>query len=121
MIVDETGEVQQSIEDILRNNCFKIPRTHMLRSSVSVDMKVYALQLKQKSTADVFTEFCKLFLGGLLLKRKQRRGRAGSDACGFRFSLFPRKLFLSYETIFFLHKFLHSEAFQFRLYYPSII
>ena len=25
-IVDETGEVQQSIEDIPRNNCFKIPR-----------------------------------------------------------------------------------------------
>ena len=77
MIVDETGEVQQSIEDILRNNCFKIPRTHMLRSSVSVDMKVYALQLKQKSTADVFTEFCKLFFAGAASKKKTEEGKGG--------------------------------------------
>ena len=42
MIVDETGEVQQSIKDILRNNCFKIPRIKMLQNSVSVDIKVYA-------------------------------------------------------------------------------
>ena len=27
MIVEETREVKESMEDITRNNCFKIPRT----------------------------------------------------------------------------------------------
>ena len=54
MIVDETRQVEQSIEDIPRNNCFKIPRATMLRYSSSVNTKIYALHLKQKSNAGVF-------------------------------------------------------------------
>ena len=44
----------------------------------------------------------------LILKRKQN---TRSHPYGFRFSLFPGKLFVSHETIFFLHKFSHSRAF----------
>ena len=48
MIIDETVEVQQSIEDIPRNNCFKIPRTTCYETGFL--MKVYALQLPVSST-----------------------------------------------------------------------
>ena len=41
----------KSIKDIPRNNYFKIPKTNMPHNPTSVDIKVYALQLKQKSTA----------------------------------------------------------------------
>ena len=52
---------------------------NMLRNSVSVDTKVYVLQIMQKSTSDVFHKILGSFrtasfdnnLGGLLLKRKQ--------------------------------------------------
>ena len=40
-------EVQQSIENIPRNNS-KNSKDNMLRNSISVDMRVYAPQLKQK-------------------------------------------------------------------------
>ena len=56
-------------------------------------------------------------LWGMYMKLKQRRKRARSDPCGFRFSLLPGQLFTSHETIF-LHEFSHSGAFHFTLCYP---
>ena len=56
MIVDEIGEVQQSIKyipssekELLQNS-----KHNILLSSISLDMKVYAMQLEQKSTAEIF-------------------------------------------------------------------
>ena len=37
MIVDETGEVQHSIEDFPKNNCFQNSKDSMLRNSIFVD------------------------------------------------------------------------------------
>ena len=102
-------------------------KDNMLHNSTSADMKVYALQPKQKSTADVSNRILQNFrtttfqnkFVGLLLKRKLRGRRARIDPCGFRFSLFPGQL-LSHKTIFFLHKFSHSRPFQFGLCYPFL-
>ena len=46
MIVDKTGEVQRYSEKYLLQSS----KDNMLRNSISVDMKVYDVQLKQKST-----------------------------------------------------------------------
>ena len=54
--------------------------------------------------------------GWLFLRRKQKRRRACSDPCGFRFPPFPGEFF--HEPIFFFHKSSHSRAFQFGLCYP---
>ena len=90
----------------------------MLLNSVSVDMKVYALQLKQKSTADIFlgilrnarTATFENNLGRLPLKRKQWKRRKSSDPMVSSFRCFQ-------ENVHFLRKFLHSGAFQFGLCY----
>ena len=97
----------------------------MLRSSVSADMKVYALQLKQKSTAGVFHEFCEIleqllskiiFWGWLLLKRKQRRRRTQTDPCGFTFSHFPGQLCIrSWNNKLFSHFVYSTTVFLFFL------
>ena len=92
----------------------------MLRYSSSVNTKIYALHLKQKSNAGVFHGILRNFRTAtfqndferLLLKRKQGRRRSRSDRSSFRFSLFPEQLFISHEIIFFLSKFSHSETFQ---------
>ena len=63
----------------------------MLHNSVSVDIKIYALQLKQKFTAGVLDEILRNFrgatfdsnFGGLLLKREKRRRRACNDRSSF--------------------------------------
>ena len=118
--------LQQSIEDILKQ-LLHSSKDNMLHNSTSADMKVYALQPKQKSTADVSNRILQNFrtttfqnkFVGLLLKRKLRGRRARIDPCGFRFSLFPGQL-LSHKTIFFLHKFSHSRPFQFGLCYPFL-
>ena len=93
----------------------------MLRNSIFIDMKVYVLELKQKTTARIFHNFfCKIleqllsriifFFGvggaGTASEKKTRGRRAHSDPC-FRFSLFPWQLFRSHETVFFFHKLLH--------------
>ena len=75
---------------------------NMLHSSNSVDMKVYVLQLKQKSTAGVSNGILRSFrtatlennFGGLLLKGNQRRRRTRSDPRRFMFSLFLGQLFI---------------------------
>ena len=118
--------LQQSIEDILKQ-LLHSSKDNMLHNSTSADMKVYALQPKQKSTADVSNRILQNFrtttfqnkFVGLLLKRKLRGRRACIDPCGFRFSLFPGQL-LSHKTIFFLHKCSHSRPFQFGLCYPFL-
>ena len=77
----------------------KFQEQHILYDVISVDVKLYAVQLKQKSTAGVSNKVCeileqllwRIIFWGLLLKRKQRRRRTRSDPCGFRFSLFPRR------------------------------
>ena len=46
MIVDKIGEVQRYSEKYLLQSS----KDNMLRNSISVDMKVYDVQLKQKST-----------------------------------------------------------------------
>ena len=46
MIVDKTGEVQRYSEKYLLQSS----KDNMLRNSISVDMKVYDVQLKQKSS-----------------------------------------------------------------------
>ena len=60
MIVGETGNLQQSIEDIPRNNCIKIPRTTCCASGV------FHRILQSFRTNTFENNF-----GGLLLKRKQ--------------------------------------------------
>ena len=76
----------------------------MLHNSISVDMKVYALQLKQKYPLWVFPmKFCKIleqlatfknfFLGAAASEKKTKR-RMHSESCGFRFSLFPGPSFI---------------------------
>ena len=82
----------------------------MLHNSVSVDTNVYTLQPKQKSIAGVFQGFLQNFrtaslensFQGMLLKRKQCRGRARNDPCGFRFSFSPGQLFISHKTSYFI-------------------
>ena len=68
----------------------------MLRNS---DMMVYALQLKQKSTAGVFlrdfrTATSENNFGGLLLKRKQRERKMRNDPCGLKLLLSPGHTFI---------------------------
>ena len=58
----------------------------MPRNSISVGMTVYALQLKQKSTAADFDGTSRKFRSAFL-KRKQKRRSTCSDPCGSRFSL----------------------------------
>ena len=76
----------------------------MLRNSLSVDMKVYALQLKQKSILGNFRkatfEIFFFFEGGgwLLLKRKQGRRRTCSEPGGFRFHFYQDSYLVSHET-----------------------
>ena len=82
----------------------------MLHNSVSVDTNVYTLQPKQKSIAGVFQGFLQNFRAaslensfqGMLLKRKQCRGWARNDPCGFRFSFSPGQLFISHKTSYFI-------------------
>ena len=82
----------------------------MLHNSISVDTNVYTQQLKQKSIAGVFQGFLQNFrtaslennFQGMLLKRKQCRGRACNDLCGFRFSFSPGQLFISHKTSYFI-------------------
>ena len=85
----------------------------MLRNSISADMKVLVLQLKQKSTVGVSYGILQQLLSRAL-------SRAPSGPFDFKFSLFPGQLFISHETIVFLHKFLHSRVFQFGLSYPFL-
>ena len=61
--------------------------------SISVGMKVYALQLKQKSTAAGFDGILRKFRSAFL-KRKQKRRSTHSDPCCSRFLLFPGHLFI---------------------------
>ena len=71
----------------------------MLYKSIFMDMNVYALQLKQKSTASVSNQNLKNFRTAtfknnfkwLFLKGIQMRH---SDPCDFKFSFFPRQLFI---------------------------
>ena len=65
----------------------------MLHTPISVGMRVYALQLKQKSTAAGFDGILRKFRSAFL-KRKQKRRSTRSDPCGSRFSLFPGHLFI---------------------------
>ena len=90
----------------------------MLCNSISVYVKVYPVQLKYKSTVGVLHVILRNFrtatfdnnFGELLLKRKQSRRRAFviSD-----FHFFLGSYLLSHKTVFFLHKFSLSGAFQF--------
>ena len=74
----------------------------ILHNSIAVDMKAYALQLKQKFFTgisngilrNIKTAIFENNFWGLRLKRKQRRKRTHSDPCGFKFSLFPWQLFI---------------------------
>ena len=77
----------------------------MLHNSISVDMKVYTLQLKQNYPLWVFPmKFCKIleqlatfenvFLGAAASEKKTKRRRMHSESCGFRFSLFPGPSFI---------------------------
>ena len=74
----------------------------MLQNSISVGMKVYTLQLKQKSTVYVFHGILRNFrtatfendFEGLLLKEKQRSRSTQSDPCSFRFPLFTGQLII---------------------------
>ena len=53
----------------------------MLHNSISVDMKVYALQLKQKSTADFPMEFPKILeqlLSTIIFFGRRGGGREGA-------------------------------------------
>ena len=43
-----------------------------------------------------------------------------SESCGFMFSVFLGQLFISHETIFFLHKLSHGGAFEFGLCFPFL-
>ena len=65
----------------------------MPHNPISVGMKVYALQLKQKSTAAGFDGILRKFRSAFL-KRKQKRRSKSSDPCDSRFSLFPGHLFV---------------------------
>ena len=49
MIVDEIGEVHQSIEDISRT-ASKFQRKHVVQFNFCKYIKVFALELKQQST-----------------------------------------------------------------------
>ena len=60
---------------------------------ISVGMKFYALQLKQKSTAAGSDGILRKFRSAFL-KRKQKRRGMRSDPCGSRFSLFLGQLFI---------------------------
>ena len=96
-IIDETGEVQQSIEDIPRNNYFKITSAtccviHIYL--VTVDMKVYALQLNQNSTADVFHAILpnfRIILEGCFLQ-ENRGGERFAVTLWFYVVTFSRKV-----------------------------
>ena len=59
MIVDKTGEVQRYSEKYLLQSS----KDNMLRNSISVDMKVYDVQLKQKSSNFWRTDPCILKFG----------------------------------------------------------
>ena len=85
---------------------------------ISVGMKVYALQLKQKSTAAGFNGILRKTRSASLKGKQKRRGTR-SDPCGSRFSLFPWQL-LSLETIVLLGKVSHSVAFHFGLCYTFL-
>ena len=65
----------------------------MPHNPVSVGMRVYTLELKQKSTAAGFDGILRKFRSAFL-KRKQKRKSMLSDPCGSRFSLFPGHLFI---------------------------
>ena len=65
----------------------------MPHNPISVGMKVYALQLKQKSAAAGFDRILKKFRSAFL-KWKQKRRSTRSDPCGSKFSLFPGHLFI---------------------------
>ena len=105
-----TASNRRHSEKNLRHNS----KENILRNSFSVDIEVYALQLKQKSTTGVFHGVLWNFRtvtfdnkpwggggrGGLLLKRKQRRRGVRSELCEIRFSLFQGRYLLSHETYF---------------------
>ena len=82
----------------------------MLHNSISADMKVCALQLKQKSTAGVPS--------GIL--RNFRAATFGNNLtlAVFGFHFFGGSYLLSHKkAMFFLHKFFNSGAFPFGLRY----
>ena len=104
---------ESRIEDIPRNICLKIPRT----TCCVIHMMIYALQIKQKSITGVFCKILeqlllRTILGVTVLKRKQRRVCALNFVV-WGFDFFQGIYFLSHETIFFVYKFSHGEAFQF--------
>ena len=83
-------------------------------------MKVYALQLNQNSNADVFHAILpnfRIILGGCFLHsyKKTEEEKDSQWPYGFTLSLSPEQLFISHETIFFLHK-----VSQFGLWYPFL-
>ena len=76
----------------------------MLRNS---DMMVYVLQLKQKSTADVFCEILeqllsRIILGGCFWKENRRRERGEVTLVVSGFYFFQGMYLLSHETIVFI-------------------
>ena len=90
----------------------------MLHNSISVDVKVYGLHLKQQSTVCVFRGILQNFrratfnndFGKLILKESR-----GAEGCPMtlvvsRFSRFSRKSFISHQTTFLLHKSLNRES-----------
>ena len=96
----------------------------MLHNSISVDMKVYTLQLKQKYPLWVFPmKFCKIleqlatfenvFLGAAASEKKTKRRRCTVSLVVSGFHFFQGHHLLSHKAMFSLHKFLHSRAFQF--------
>ena len=70
-----------------------INKPYIPHNPISVGMRVYALQLKQKSTAAGFDGILRKFRSAFL-KRKQKKRSKRSDTCGSRFSLFPEHLFI---------------------------
>ena len=81
----------------------------MLHNSISVDMQVYALQLKEKSTADVSNRILQNFRTAAFennlrgLRRGVEERALTLVISGFHF--FQDCYLLSHETMFFLHKF----------------
>ena len=92
MIVDETGKVNQSMKDIQKNNCFKMPREtcryEALQSAAKIEIhRGCFLRNFVNPENGYFREY--RYLGELFLKRKQKRLMVNSDPCTLRFSLFP--------------------------------
>ena len=88
----------------------------MPHNPISVGMRVYALQLKQKSTTAGFDGILRKFRSVFLKGNRRGEVRAVTLVVpGFHY--FQGIYLLSHETIVFLGKFLHSVAFHFGLCY----